>query len=517
MQVGSLSSSHEIWLALKQVGEQKGSGMLMYWMQHLITPLSSGSDIEEHLKSFQECLSMLKKLDFDVPSYLEAALLLATLSANPKDSQSWYSFIHAQSVNKETKLSDIVSSIVDLLLNLLWQPWRGMLERRADTSAQIVEKSHCTKPGGGRAGKKNKKKGKGGKSKEKAYAAEDSGGEEVSNVVLADLDLALNDASFHYDASTVNSPSTHSHSTASDEAYLASMSSGSKFFIIDSGSSTHLHSSRSDFATYSATPGVITGVGQGKLPIMGRGEAHIPAKSKAGHSSKVKLKHMAFVPDASASLISVARMDEDGCYTIFGNGKSLCFQLNDSGELLCHLSASENSVNKKTKLSDIISSMCEATHADATIAPQSGSAVESALATLERDARGRFYCTEPGGGRAGKKNKKKKRKGSKKKVYAAENGGEGGVFNIVLTDLDLALNNASFHYDTSIVNSPSIHSHSTASDEVYLASTSSGSKSFIIDSSSSTHLHSSHTDFASYSATPSVITGVGQGKLPIVG
>ncbi|ESK81602.1 hypothetical protein Moror_11127 [Moniliophthora roreri MCA 2997] len=233
-------------MALKQVGKQKGSGMLMYWMCRLVTPLSSGGDVEEHLKSFQKCLSMLKKLDFDVPFYLEAALLLATLSANPKDSQSWYSFIHAQSVNKETKLSDIVSSM-----------------KGGHT------KFYCTEPSGGRAGKKNKKKGKGGKGKEKAHAVEDSGGEEVSNIVLTDLDLALNNASFHYDMSIVNSPLTHSHSTASDEVYLASMSSGSKSFIIDSGSSTHLHSSHSDFATYSATPGVITGVGQGKLPIVG--------------------------------------------------------------------------------------------------------------------------------------------------------------------------------------------------------------------------------------------------------
>ncbi|ESK87141.1 gag-pol polyprotein, partial [Moniliophthora roreri MCA 2997] len=193
-------------------------------------------------------------------------------------------------------------------------------------------KSYCTKPGGGRAGKKNKKKkGKGSKSKEKekAHAAEDSRGGEVSNVVLADLDLVLNNASFHYDMSIVNSPSMHPHSTASDKAYLASTSSGSKSFIIDSSSSTHLHSSRSDFTTYSATPGVIT--------------------SAAGHSSKVKLKHTAFAPDASASLISVAQMDEDGCYTIFGNGKSPCFQLNDGGELLCCLSTSENVVFTGTK------------------------------------------------------------------------------------------------------------------------------------------------------------------------
>uniref|UniRef100_A0A0W0G3P4 Integrase catalytic domain-containing protein n=1 Tax=Moniliophthora roreri TaxID=221103 RepID=A0A0W0G3P4_MONRR len=58
---------------------------------------------------------------------------------------------------------------------------------------------------------------------------------------------------------------------------------------------------------------------------------------------------MAFVPDASASLISVAHMDEDGCYTIFGNGKSLCFQLNNGSELLCCLSTSENVVFTGTK------------------------------------------------------------------------------------------------------------------------------------------------------------------------
>ncbi|ESK88079.1 retrovirus-related pol polyprotein [Moniliophthora roreri MCA 2997] len=342
MQVGSLSSSHEIWLALKQ-----------------------------------ECLSTLKKLDFNVPSYLEAALLLTTLSANPKNLQSWYSFIHTQLVNKKTKLSDIISSMREAThADAAIAPQSGSaaksalatLERNAREKGRYWctncrkgghTKSYCTEPGGGRAGKKNKKKkGKGSKGKKKAHAVEDSGGEEVSNVVLANLDLALNNASFHYDMSVVNSPSTHPHSTASDEVYLASMSSGSKSFIIDSSSSTHLHFSHSDFATYSATPGVITGVGQGKLPIVGQGEVHIPAKSKAGHSSKVKLKHMAFVPDASASLISVAQMDEDSCYTIFGNGKSLCFQLNDGGELLHCLSTLENVVFTGTK-NHVVFLICE--------------------------------------------------------------------------------------------------------------------------------------------------------------
>ncbi|ESK80736.1 retrovirus-related pol polyprotein [Moniliophthora roreri MCA 2997] len=294
VQVGFLSSSHKIWLALKQVGEQK--------------------------------------------------------------------------VNKETKLSDIVSSICEAThADAAIAPQSGSavesalatLERDAREKGGYWcmncrkgghTKFYCAEPSGGRAGKKNKKKKeKGSKGKEKAHAAEDSRGGEVSNVVLTDLDLALNNASFHYDVNIVNSPSTHPHSTASDEAYLASTSSGSKSFIIDSSSSTHLYSSCSDFATYSATPGVITGVGQGKLPIVGRGEVHISAKSKAEHSFKVKLKHMAFAPDASASLISVAWMDEDSCYTIFGNGKSLCFQLNDGGELLCHLSASENVVFTGTK------------------------------------------------------------------------------------------------------------------------------------------------------------------------
>uniref|UniRef100_A0A0W0G7E0 Integrase catalytic domain-containing protein n=1 Tax=Moniliophthora roreri TaxID=221103 RepID=A0A0W0G7E0_MONRR len=129
--------------------------------------------------------------------------------------------------------------------------------------------------------------------------------------------------------------------------------------------------------------------------------------------------------------------------------------------------------------------MCEATCADAAIAPQSGSAVESALATLERDAREKdgywcmdcrkgghtkSYCTEPGGGRAGKKNKKKgKGSKSKEKAHAVEDSGREKVSNIVLADLDLALNNASFHYDASIVNSPLTHPHSTASDKAYLA------------------------------------------------
>ncbi|ESK81123.1 hypothetical protein Moror_6021 [Moniliophthora roreri MCA 2997] len=107
--------------------------------------------------------------------------------------------------------------------------------------------------------------------------------------------------------------------------------------------------------------------------------------------------------------------------------------------------------------------MHKATHADAAIAPQSGSAVKSTLATLERNAREK--------GRYWKKNKKKEKGGKgKENAYAAEDSGGGEVSNVVLADLDLAPNNASFHYDMSIMNSPSTYSHSTASDETYLAS-----------------------------------------------
>uniref|UniRef100_A0A0W0FPM7 Uncharacterized protein n=1 Tax=Moniliophthora roreri TaxID=221103 RepID=A0A0W0FPM7_MONRR len=106
--------------------------------------------------------------------------------------------------------------------------------------------------------------------------------------------------------------------------------------------------------------------------------------------------------------------------------------------------------------------MHKATHADAAIAPQSGSAVKSTLATLERNAREK--------GRYWKKNKKKEKGGKgKENAYAAEDSGGGEVSNVVLADLDLAPNNASFHYDMSIMNSPSTYSHSTASDETYLA------------------------------------------------
>uniref|UniRef100_A0A0W0G3V4 Uncharacterized protein n=1 Tax=Moniliophthora roreri TaxID=221103 RepID=A0A0W0G3V4_MONRR len=278
---------------------KKDNHAQVYLMQYL-AGIEAGwgaegfSNVEEHLKSFQKCLSTLKKLDFDVSSYLEATLLLATLPANLKDSQSWYSFICTQLVNKETKLSDIISSMCEAThadaaiasqSGSAVESALATLERDAREKGRFWctncrkgghTKFYYTEPGGGRAGKKNKKKkGKGSKGKKKAHTAEDSGGGEVSNVVLANLDLALNNASFHYDMSFVNSPLTHPHSTASDEAYLASTSSGSKSFIIDSSSSTHLHSSRFNFTTYSATPGVITGVGQSKLPIVGQGEALI--------------------------------------------------------------------------------------------------------------------------------------------------------------------------------------------------------------------------------------------------
>ncbi|EEB89195.1 hypothetical protein MPER_12732, partial [Moniliophthora perniciosa FA553] len=188
VQVGNCSTSHAMWLVLKQYGDQKGSGTLMYWMRRLVTPLpESGSS------------------EFPVPSYLQAALLLATLPADPKDPKSWYSFIRTQSITKDTELSDIISAIkettrVDAAImpqsDAAVEAALSTLERGARHKGEYWctncwtkghTKSYCTNPGGGQHGKdkkKKKKKEKGSKGKEKAHAAEDGGGGETSNVVL---------------------------------------------------------------------------------------------------------------------------------------------------------------------------------------------------------------------------------------------------------------------------------------------------------------------------------------------
>jgi hypothetical protein len=141
------------------------------------------------------------------------------------------------------------------------------------------------------------------------------------------------------DKSISATPPTSSSQTI-NSAYSARIADTST--IIDSGASTHIHSVRRDFVSYApSVSGNINGFGDGKKKIKGRGEAHLLGTHPNGGNVRLGLQNTCYVPDSRPTLISVSRLDQADCYTVFGGGKCVTFEKADSGKLLRQFISSE--------------------------------------------------------------------------------------------------------------------------------------------------------------------------------
>src|SRR6201996_2342285 len=134
----------------------------------------------------------------------------------------------------------------------------------------------------------------------------------------------------------MNTPPTSSSETI-NPAYSARAAEMS--IIIDSGSSTHIRSVRSDFVSYTqSVSGNINGFGDGKKKIEGRGEAQLFASHPKGGNVRLRLQNTCYVPDSQPTLISVSQLDQADCYR---GGKCVTFKKGDSGKLIRQLISSE--------------------------------------------------------------------------------------------------------------------------------------------------------------------------------
>src|ERR1700761_4519804 len=105
----------------------------------------------------------------------------------------------------------------------------------------------------------------------------------------------------------MNTPPTSSSETI-NPAYSARAAEMS--IIIDSGTSTHIHSVRSDFVSYTqSVSGNINGFGDGKKKIEGHGKAQLLASHPKGGNIRLRLQ-ICYVPDSQPTLISVSRLDQ---------------------------------------------------------------------------------------------------------------------------------------------------------------------------------------------------------------
>ena len=114
--------------------------------------------------------------------------------------------------------------------------------------------------------------------------------------------------------------------------------------VIDSGTSSHVHSVRSDFAHVRKTKSNIHGFGNGTTTVTGCGEAQLIACLPGRACTRLRLKDTCYTPKTSPSLVSVSRLDAANCYTLFGQGRCVTFERADGGTLLRSALADKNVV-----------------------------------------------------------------------------------------------------------------------------------------------------------------------------
>jgi hypothetical protein len=104
--------------------------------------------------------------------------------------------------------------------------------------------------------------------------------------------------------------------------------------IIDSGTSSHVHSNCSHFTSLSSKSGKVSGFGDGMRKIEGQGKVSLHSKLPKGGTAHLRLQDACFVPNSSPTLISVSCLDEADCYTLFGDGQCISFEKKDHGKFI---------------------------------------------------------------------------------------------------------------------------------------------------------------------------------------
>ena len=64
------------------------------------------------------------------------------------------------------------------------------------------------------------------------------------------------------------------------------------------------------------------------------GKAQLYDQLPTGGQSLLKLQNICYVPNSTPTLISVPRLDDADCYTLFGNGRCVTFENQDNSKLL---------------------------------------------------------------------------------------------------------------------------------------------------------------------------------------
>ena len=114
IKIAGAMTSHEAWNLLETEYSQTGSGSLVLWFRQLTRQLSPGGDILVHVSGFQEAIRHLANANFQILSYIAAAILLSTLLSDPGDPASWNNFVSGIKIDlTNTTLSSVISGILE--------------------------------------------------------------------------------------------------------------------------------------------------------------------------------------------------------------------------------------------------------------------------------------------------------------------------------------------------------------------------------------------------------------------
>lgn len=89
------------------------AGLIMLWFRQLTKQMPAGSNVTAHCTNFQEAICYLANAEFEILSYIVAAILLSTLPSGPSGPQSWNNHVTGVKIEKTTTtLPSVINGIL---------------------------------------------------------------------------------------------------------------------------------------------------------------------------------------------------------------------------------------------------------------------------------------------------------------------------------------------------------------------------------------------------------------------
>lgn len=326
VKIEHLPTAATVWTTLANSCRVQGSLGTIYWIRRMVgMRYDETTDLQVHISAMLGCVRELSFISFKMPDDVTAALLLNSMpdsyepvTASLPGSNLKIDKVRARLLEEYHRRKER-SATAETDNALLGRPGAKLYCTHCKRDNHVAD--DCWSRGGKKEGqgphqKKKQKKKKGAK----AHVAKDDDSEKSTtehSMFIAEQAYSAREVSA-YAAGCPNS--TDLIISADDEAALISRLANTPI-IIDSGTTSHIHPTLSDFSDLdSRDSSQISGI-NGKLASKGRGTFSLQVRRPDGRKSRLRLRETLFAPDAQVTLISVSRMDTAGLRTVFANGK----------------------------------------------------------------------------------------------------------------------------------------------------------------------------------------------------